>query len=143
MNELRRESSDGRNFSIRVIKFSREECPFSNRDHNWQQFNTFRNAVLDILLSYGTVGPTGKMRILETYEESVHEGYDGQPDFFVVDDDMYGLIAPTQPALTVRERSVDRILRESAWDNTVARLRYKREATEQKRARERKAKWVR
>lgn len=102
MSEQPCESSVGRNFSIRVIKFSREECPFSNRDHNWQQFNTFRNAVLDILLSCGSVGPTGKMRILETYEESVHEhGSAAKPDFFVVDDDMYGLSVRVEASWTM------------------------------------------
>jgi len=38
------------------------------------------------------VGPTGKMPILDTYEESVEEwrGGESKPDFFVVDDNMYG-----------------------------------------------------
>jgi len=84
--------SPERYFSIRVIEFSREQCPFSNRAGTWQQFHTFRNAVLDILSSYGSVGPTGKMPILDTYEESVEEwrGGESKPDFFVVDDNMYG-----------------------------------------------------
>jgi hypothetical protein len=70
-------------FSILVTEFSRENCPFSNRDHTWKQFHTFRNAV----------GPMGKMPILDTYEESADEWRSGakNPDFFVVDDDMYGL----------------------------------------------------
>jgi hypothetical protein len=76
-----------------VIEFSQEACPFSNRDHTWQQFHTFRNGVLDILSRYGSVGPYGKMPILDTYEESEDEWrvIDSKPDFFVVDDDMYGL----------------------------------------------------
>src|SRR5262245_11103032 len=94
---------DGRNLYIRVIEFSREACPFANRDHTWQQFHTFRNGVLDILSRYGTVGPTGKMPILETYEESVDEwqGGDAKPDFFVVDDDMYGLSVRVEASWTL------------------------------------------
>lgn len=81
-----------RNVSILVTKFSKEECPFSNRDHTWQQFNIFRNGVLDILSCYGTVGPSGRMLIADTYEESAHEPASAcRADFFVVDDDMYGL----------------------------------------------------
>lgn len=78
---------------MRVVDFSREECPFSNRDHTWQQFHSFRNQVLDLLVSYGTVGPSGKMPILDSYEESANEWQVGskRPDFFVVDDDMYGM----------------------------------------------------
>jgi hypothetical protein len=93
MSQQQHQSRDERIFSIRVMEFSRENCPFSNRDHTWKQFHTFRNAVMDILSSYGTVGPTGKMPILDSYEESVEEwrGGDKEPDFFVVDDDMYGL----------------------------------------------------
>jgi hypothetical protein len=93
MSEQRRESSSGRKFPIRVIKFSREDCPFSNRDHTWQQFHTFRNAVLDILSSYGGVGPSGKMPIIENYDCMLHDPEPGasKPEFFVVDDDMYGL----------------------------------------------------
>lgn len=94
MNEHQRESRTEKNTSLRVLEFSRKECPFSNRDHTWQQFHTFRNGVLDILSSYGSVGPSGKMPILDSYEESQNarvstEG--SNPDFFVVDDDMYGL----------------------------------------------------
>lgn len=79
--------------SLRVIEFSREECPFSNRDHTWQQFHTFRNAVLDVLSSYGSVGQMGKMPILDSYEESQDDwrSSNRKPDFFVVDDDMYGM----------------------------------------------------
>jgi hypothetical protein len=66
---------------------------FSNRDHTWQQFHTFRNAVLDILSSYGSVGPYGERPILDSCEESLDDWHviDTKPDFFVVDDDMYGL----------------------------------------------------
>jgi len=104
MSEHQREPLAGRYFSIRVNKFSREECPFSNRDHTWQQFNTFRNAVLDILSCYGTVGPTGKMPILDTYEESAmsdRQGGKARPDFFVVDDDMYGLSVRVEASWTL------------------------------------------
>lgn len=79
--------------SLAVIPFARDVCPFSNRDHTWQQFHTFRNGVLDVLSHYGSVGPMGKMPILETYEESndAWEPATRRPDFFVVDDDMYGM----------------------------------------------------
>lgn len=79
--------------SVRVIPFSHNECPFDkNKQHTWQQWHSFRNDVLDILAHYGTVGPLGKMPILETYEESndAWEIANRKPDFFVVDDDMYG-----------------------------------------------------
>jgi hypothetical protein len=93
MNDQQRPSWTGGDSFVRVIEFSREECPFSNRDHTWQQFHTFRNGVLDILSSYGSVGPYGKMPILDSYEESSDEWrvVDSHPDFFVVDDDMYGM----------------------------------------------------
>jgi hypothetical protein len=93
MNQQQRHSGAEPTFSILITEFSRENCPFSNREHTWKQFHTFRNAVLDILSTYGTVGPTGKMPILDTYEESMEEWRSGakNPDFFVVDDDMYGL----------------------------------------------------
>jgi hypothetical protein len=76
-----------------VIQFSREECPFSNREHTWQQFHTFRNAVLDIFSSYGSVGPYGKRPIVDSDEESLNDWrfINREPDFFVVDDDMYGM----------------------------------------------------
>jgi len=74
-------------FSILVTEFSHENCPFSNREHSWKQFHTFRNAVMDILSSYGSVGTMGKMPILDTCEESTDEWRLGakDPDFFVVD----------------------------------------------------------
>lgn len=103
MSEQRRGSSSGRSFSIRVIKFSREDCPFSNRDHNLQQFHTFRNAVLDILSSYGSVGPCGKMPIIENYDPILHNPEPGasKPEFFVVDDDMYGLSVRIEASWTM------------------------------------------
>jgi hypothetical protein len=102
MNEPR-ESRIERNSSVRVIEFSREQCPFSNRDHTWQQFHTFRNGVLDILSSYGSVGPMGKMPILDSYEESQDDWRvsDRRPDFFVVDDDMYGLSVRVEAPCTL------------------------------------------
>jgi hypothetical protein len=92
MNDDRVPRSDRGVSSLPVMKFSREVCPFSDRDHTWQQFHTFRNGVLDILLRYGSVGPMGKMPILETYEES-NDAWQAtkKPDFFVVDDDMHGM----------------------------------------------------
>jgi hypothetical protein len=93
MNNQQRASRTERDSPFRVVEFSRKECPFSNRGHSWQQFHTFRNAVLDILLSYGSVGPYGKRPILDSYEESSDDWHviDSKPDFFVVDDDMYGM----------------------------------------------------
>jgi hypothetical protein len=93
MTDEQRELQNERNSSIRVLEFSDEECPFSNRDHTWQQFHSFRNQVFDVLASYGTVGPMGKMPILDTYEESEDDWHvsNHKPDFFVVDDDMYGM----------------------------------------------------
>ena len=79
--------------SVRVIPFSKEQCPFDkNREHTCQEWHTFRNAVLDILSRYGSIGPLGKLPILDTYEESWNQwhGATNKPDFFVVDDDMYG-----------------------------------------------------
>lgn len=103
MNEQQRESWTEWNSFVRVIEFSREECPFSNRDHTWQQFHTFRNAVLDILSSYGSVGPLGKMPILDSYEESQDDWHSGDPnpDFFVVDDDMYGMSVRVEASWTL------------------------------------------
>jgi len=100
MNEQQRELWTGRNSSVRVIEFSREVCPFSNRDHTWQQFHKFRNGVLDILSSYGSVGPVGKVPILDSYEESYYASRGGntRPDFFVVDDDMYEMSVRVEAA---------------------------------------------
>ena len=77
MDEQPRESWSGRNSSIRLIEFSREEYPFPNRDHTWQQFHTFRNGVLDVLSSYGSVGPLGRTPILDSYEESYYPSCGG------------------------------------------------------------------
>jgi hypothetical protein len=108
MNEQQRESRNERNSSFRVIEFSREECPFSNREHTWQQFHTFRNGVLDILSSYGSVGPLGKTPILDSYEESYYASRGGKtsPDFFVVDDDMYGMSVRVEAACTLAKPSL-------------------------------------
>jgi hypothetical protein len=79
--------------SVRVIPFSKEQCPFDkNRVHTWQEWHSFRNAILDILRRYGTIGPLGKLPIRDTYEESTDEWHvtTRKLDFFVVDDDMYG-----------------------------------------------------
>jgi hypothetical protein len=79
--------------AARVIAFSSEDCPFDNRrKHTWQEWHSFRNHVLDTLSRYGSVGPMGKMPILDTYEISkdAWESTSKRPDFFVVDDDMYG-----------------------------------------------------
>jgi hypothetical protein len=79
--------------SVRVIPFSKEDCPFDkNHVHTWQEWHSFRNAVFDILSRYGRAGPLGKLPIRDTYEESTKEWHltTLKPDFFVVDDDMYG-----------------------------------------------------
>ena len=65
---------------MRVMVFSKAECPFLNREHTWQEFYTFRNGVVDILSRYGSVGPEGKMPILATYEESLDERAGGTSD---------------------------------------------------------------
>jgi hypothetical protein len=61
MTETEPKPMPGRYSSIRVIEFFKEECPFSNRSHTWRQFNTFRNAVLGVLSSYGGVAPVGRV----------------------------------------------------------------------------------
>ena len=105
MTDEQRELQNERNSSIRVLEFSDEECPFSNRDHTWQQFHSFRNQVFDVLASYGTVGPMGKMPILDTYEESEDDWHvsNHKPDFFVVDDDMYGMSVRVESELELRK----------------------------------------
>jgi hypothetical protein len=78
--------------TVRVIAFSREECPFdTTAEHTWQEWHSFRNHVLDILTRYGSVGQMGKMPILDTYQESKEawRAASKKPDFFVVDDDIY------------------------------------------------------
>jgi len=92
MNEQHRENW-AEQPAVRVIAFSREECPFDKtREHTWQEWHAFRNHVLDILCRYGSVGPMEKMPILDTHEESndAWEIASKRPDFFVVDDDLYG-----------------------------------------------------
>ena len=103
MGQQQNKSNTERVFSILVMEFSRENCPFSNRDHTWQQFHTFRNGVLDILSSYGSVGPLGRTPILDSYEESYYSSSGGKtsPDFFVVDDDMYGLSVRVEASWTL------------------------------------------
>ena len=100
MNDKSRTSSASHTASLGVIPFARDVCPFSNRDHTWQQFHTFRNGVLDVLSRYGSVGPMGQMPILETYEESndAWQAAANKPDFFVVDDDMYGMSVRVEAA---------------------------------------------
>lgn len=102
MTDKQNESNADRYFFVRVIPFSREECPFSNRDHTLQQFHGFRNSVLDVLSSYGTVGPVGKVRIVE--DETVYEKTSrtsSNPDFFIVDDDLYGLSVRVEASWTL------------------------------------------
>jgi len=45
----------------------------------------------------------GKMPILDTYEESADEWHvsDAKPDFFIVDDDMYGLSVRVEASWTL------------------------------------------
>lgn len=80
---------------MRVIEFSKGECPFLKRENTWQEFHIFRNGVLDILSAYGSVGPSGKLPILDAWEESYDEWHKSDsaddPDFYVVSDDMYGM----------------------------------------------------
>lgn len=100
MRDQQRDSRAGRSFSIQVMEYSREVCPFSNRKHTLRQFHRFRNRILDVLLPYGTVGPTGKRPILETYSRD--EWYRRpKADFFVVDDDMYGLSVRVEASWTM------------------------------------------
>ncbi len=87
MNEQRRDKWAEQHPAVRVIAFSREECPFDKtREHTWQEWHSFRNHVLDILSRYGSVGQMGKMPILNTHEESndAWEIASKRPDFFVV-----------------------------------------------------------
>jgi len=89
---------------VKVIAFSREECPFDKpREHTWRQWHSFRNHVLDILSRYGTVGPMGKMPMLDTREESDNEWQvaNKNSDFFVVDDDTYGNAVRVEAACTL------------------------------------------
>lgn len=100
--------------SVRVIPFSKEQCPFNQKHvHTWKEWHSFRNGVIDILLRHGSVGPLGKLPILETYEESANEWHVSthKPDFFVVDEDMYGdsVRVETRPTL-VRPPLLDELL---------------------------------
>jgi hypothetical protein len=108
MNEYQHKSWNERISSVRVLECSRAECAFSNREHTWQQFHTFRNGVLDILSSYGSVGPLGKVPILGSYEKSYYasRGGNASPDFFVVDDDMYGMSVRIEGACTLAKPAV-------------------------------------
>jgi hypothetical protein len=93
MNEHRRDKLAEQQPAVRIIEFSHEECPFDKtREHTWQEWYSFRNDVVDILSRYGSVGSMGKIPILDTYEESNDpwEVTSKKPDFFIVDDDMYG-----------------------------------------------------
>jgi hypothetical protein len=93
MDDKNRLSSAQDAASILVMPFSKEVCAFSNRDHTWQQFHEFRNGVVEVLSRYGSVGPIGRMPILQNYEASYDGAQPGtkKPDFFVVDDDVYGM----------------------------------------------------
>ena len=99
---------------VRVIPFSEEQCPFEKgRVHTWQQWHSFRNVILDILCRYGSVGPMGKLPILDTYEESNNEWHAAtrKPDFFVVDDDMYGNSVRVEASCTlVKSPLLDELL---------------------------------
>jgi hypothetical protein len=93
MSEQRSDKWAEQHPAVRVIAFASEDCPFDKSpQHTWREWLSFRNHVLDTLSRYGSVGPLGKMPILATYEESndAWEGASKRPDFFVVDDDMYG-----------------------------------------------------
>jgi len=93
MSEQRSDNWAEQDPAVRVIAFSSEDCPFDkSREHTWQEWHSFRNQVVDILSRYGGVGQMGKMPILDTYEASndAWESTSKRPDFFVVDDDMYG-----------------------------------------------------
>jgi hypothetical protein len=78
--------------AIRVVPFAKSECPPTEGSgpplFTWRDYYTFRNSVLRVLGKYGTVGPSGEMPILETWEESEDAWKSGNqnPDFFVVSD---------------------------------------------------------
>ncbi|HEY4052990.1 MAG TPA: hypothetical protein VGL74_04570 [Terriglobales bacterium] len=114
MNELDGNKLPEQQPDVRVIAFSRDECPFDKtREHTWQEWHSFRNHVLDILLGYGRVGPMGKMPILNTCEESndAWEIGNERPDFFVVDDDMYGnSVRVEAPSAFVKPVLLDELL---------------------------------
>jgi len=78
--------------SIRVIPFSKQEFTPANMSgpplFTWREYYHFRNLLLRVLQPYGTVGPMGKIPILDTWEESQAAWYVGvpNPDFFVPED---------------------------------------------------------
>jgi hypothetical protein len=83
---------------VRVIPFSKEQCPF---DKNRGTAYTRGKSGIRLETPYWTfsrgMGPLdrwtlGTLPILETFEESSNEWHvtTRKPDFFVVDDDMYG-----------------------------------------------------
>jgi hypothetical protein len=77
---------------IRVVPFSKEECPITLGKgpalFTWKNFYRFRNALLRVLGSYGTVGPSGEMPILPTWWMSSALWKPGapRPEFYVVSD---------------------------------------------------------
>src|SRR5271154_266464 len=78
---------------IRVVPFSEAEfpqAPTSGPDlFTWRDFYGLRNALLRVLSKHGTVGPMGKLPMLETWElseDAWEVATDKNPDFFVVDE---------------------------------------------------------
>jgi hypothetical protein len=78
--------------SIRVVPFSTAECPQAPTSgpplFSWREYYGFRNAVLQVLRRFGSVGPMGEMPLLADWESS-EEAWRSEtrdPDFFVVDD---------------------------------------------------------
>ena len=77
---------------VRVVPFSRDECPASPNSGppvTWREYYGFRNAVIGVLRFYGTVDPMGEMPILKSWESSEAAWKPGarpNPDFFVVAD---------------------------------------------------------
>jgi hypothetical protein len=78
--------------SIRVVPFSKEEYTPADRSRGplftWREYYSFRNTLLRVLQSYGTVGPMGEMPILDDWEssEDAWPVATTDPDFFVVGD---------------------------------------------------------
>src|SRR5258705_5757134 len=78
--------------SIHVGPFLKEE--YTPADHSgtslftWREYYLFRNALLNVLQPYGTVGPMGEMPILDDWDRSndAWQGGASNPDFFVVAD---------------------------------------------------------
>ena len=93
MNAKETHLSDPLNWpAIRVVPFTKGECPPTEDSgpplFTWRDYYTFRNSALRVLGKYGTVGPSGEMPILETWEESEDAWKPGNqnPDFYVVSD---------------------------------------------------------